>query len=249
MPFTFSHPAAIFPFLKLPKKWRSMTGLVVGSMVPDFEKFLRMSEHDPYSHTWKSLFYFNLPLGLLLAFVFHGLVRDALLQHLPRFLRLRFSRYVGFDWVGYFKRNHLVVALSVLVGAASHLAWDSFTHDGGWGVRLFPGLKQEVLSGLFSMKCYALLQKITSMAGGLAMVWFILLLPKGIEKTPPPKSTRFWGTVAAVALAVMAVRSQVGTGVEIDSLYNLSIVGISAGLTSLVLSPVLLRFWNNVQQP
>ncbi|MGV3540182.1 MAG: DUF4184 family protein [Rufibacter sp.] len=243
MPFTFSHPAAIFAFLKLPQKWRSMTGLIIGSMAPDFEKFLRMSEHDPYSHTWKSLFYFNLPLGLLLAFIFHGLVRDALIQNLPRFLRLRFTRYVGFNWVAYFKRNYAVVLLSILVGAASHLAWDSFTHDYGLGVRLFPVLKQEVLSGPFSMKLYALLQKITSVAGGLAMVLFILLLPKGVEKTTLKNILPYWVMVAIVALAVIAVRSQVGA--EMDSLYNLSIVGISAGLTSLVLSPVLLNFRNN----
>ena len=41
MPFTFSHPAAVLPLRLLPRHWFSLTGLVIGSMVPDFEYFLR----------------------------------------------------------------------------------------------------------------------------------------------------------------------------------------------------------------
>jgi hypothetical protein len=51
MPFTFSHPAIILPLAYLPKKWYSMTGLVIGSLVPDFEYFLRMSMAGYHSHT------------------------------------------------------------------------------------------------------------------------------------------------------------------------------------------------------
>ncbi|SEF46838.1 protein of unknown function [Flavobacterium urumqiense] len=40
MPFTFSHPAIILPFLK--NKKLSATALIIGSMSPDFEYFFRM---------------------------------------------------------------------------------------------------------------------------------------------------------------------------------------------------------------
>ncbi|WP_113654854.1 DUF4184 family protein, partial [Pedobacter namyangjuensis] len=30
MPFTFSHPAIVLPLTYLPKKWFSLTGLVIG---------------------------------------------------------------------------------------------------------------------------------------------------------------------------------------------------------------------------
>lgn len=42
MSFTFSHPAIVSPLNYFPNKWFSLTGLVIGSLTPDFEYFLRM---------------------------------------------------------------------------------------------------------------------------------------------------------------------------------------------------------------
>ncbi|WP_240482010.1 DUF4184 family protein [Flavobacterium psychrophilum] len=39
MPFTFSHPAIILPLRYLPRQWFSLTGLIIGSLTPDFEYF------------------------------------------------------------------------------------------------------------------------------------------------------------------------------------------------------------------
>jgi hypothetical protein len=51
MPFTASHPAIILPLIYLPGKWISLTGLVIGSMTPDFEYFERMSVQSDYSYS------------------------------------------------------------------------------------------------------------------------------------------------------------------------------------------------------
>jgi hypothetical protein len=91
MPFTFSHPAIVLPFAFLPRKWFSLTGLVIGSLIPDFEYFLRMRIKSNYSHTIDGLFWFDLPLGIILGYIFHYLVRDSLLNNLPIFLKSRFS--------------------------------------------------------------------------------------------------------------------------------------------------------------
>ena len=84
MPFTFSHPAIILPFRYLPVKWFSFTGLVIGSLTPDFEYFIRMKVQSIYSHTLLGIFWFDLPLAILLAFLFHSLVRDTLFFNLPK---------------------------------------------------------------------------------------------------------------------------------------------------------------------
>ena len=68
MPFTLAHPAIVLP-LAAKKLRMSATGLVIGSMVPDFEYFIRMRTESKYSHTLAGLFWFDLPLGLLLCFV------------------------------------------------------------------------------------------------------------------------------------------------------------------------------------
>ncbi|WP_220463965.1 DUF4184 family protein [Adhaeribacter radiodurans] len=43
MPFTFSHPAIVLPLTLLLRKWYSLTGLVIGSLTPDFEYFYQFS--------------------------------------------------------------------------------------------------------------------------------------------------------------------------------------------------------------
>ena len=50
MPFTFAHPAIVLPFYKKPKFF-SMTTLIIGSMSPDFEYFLRVKIKSDMSHT------------------------------------------------------------------------------------------------------------------------------------------------------------------------------------------------------
>src|SRR6185295_15030806 len=130
MPFTFSHPAAVLPLAYLPKRFVSMTGLVIGSMAPDFEYFLRMTGNSYYSHTWIGLFWFDLPLTIILAFIFHLVVRDRLVNNLPVFLAKRLLIFTNFNWIKHFKENFLIVIASIIVGIVSHILWDKFTHEG-----------------------------------------------------------------------------------------------------------------------
>jgi hypothetical protein len=44
MPFTFAHTALIIPlcYIRRRYRWISATGLITGSVAPDFEKFFRL---------------------------------------------------------------------------------------------------------------------------------------------------------------------------------------------------------------
>ncbi len=142
MPFTFSHPALVLPLSFLPRHWFSMTGLIIGSLTPDFEYFLRMKIQSDYSHTLSGLFWFDLPLGILLTFIFHNIVRNSLFDNLPSTLYTRFASFKKFDWNYYFTRNWFVVIISIIIGAASHIFWDSFTHFDGYFVQTIPDLSK-----------------------------------------------------------------------------------------------------------
>src|SRR5689334_14638663 len=109
MPFTFSHPAVVFPFNKLGKRWTSLTGLVMGSLVPDFEYFIRMEFKKVYTHSWKGLFLYDLLLSLLLVFIFHNIVRNTLIDNLPPWFQRRLYRYKDFNWNQRFKKAWPVV--------------------------------------------------------------------------------------------------------------------------------------------
>ncbi|MDN3635772.1 DUF4184 family protein [Neolewinella lacunae] len=132
MPFTFAHPAVVLPFAYLPKRWCSMTGLIIGSLTPDFEYFIKMRIESNFSHTLAGMFWFDLPMGILLSFIFHHFVRNALFENLPMILRDRLVAFTSFSWNAYFLQHWWVVLVSILIGAASHILWDGFTHHNGF---------------------------------------------------------------------------------------------------------------------
>ncbi|MCC9167710.1 DUF4184 family protein [Pontibacter harenae] len=242
MPFTFSHPAIVLPFKYFPERWRSMTGLIVGSMAPDFEKFIRMSTYDAYSHTWKSIFYFNLPIGLLLAFLFHVFVRDELIDHLPLFLQRRLIQFKGLNWVGYFRKNYGIVILSILIGTVSHIGWDAFTHIDGRFVRLFPILEKELVFKSFKMEMFNFLQNGSSLVGLLVIFIAFFMLPA--LPVPKPKTSQFrklsyWVVFLLIAFSVLVLRYKLGD--SLNYVVSLIIVSISASLISLVITSMLFR--------
>src|SRR5688572_23357716 len=116
MPFTLAHPAIVLPLSSLPKRWVSMTGLIIGSMSPDFEYFLRMKIKSNYSHTLAGMFWFDIPITILLAFIFHLIIRDQFIENSPRFLFNRLSGFMDFDWPKHFKANFFIVIISCITG-------------------------------------------------------------------------------------------------------------------------------------
>src|SRR5882672_9320620 len=119
MPFTFSHPALILPLTRGSHKWVSVTGLVVGSMTPDFEYFIRMGMQGDIGHTLPGLFWLDVPLGLAASFLFHDVIRNRLYGNLPKFVRLRVFGYKTFNWNAYFIEHWQAVLPSILIGAVS----------------------------------------------------------------------------------------------------------------------------------
>jgi hypothetical protein len=215
-----------------------LTGLVIGSLTPDFEYFLRMRIKSNYSHTIDGLFWFDIPLGLLLAFIFHNIVRDSLFDNLPTILKSRFSEFRQFDWNGYFKRSWFVVTISILIGAASHILWDSFTHDHGYFVQTIPALQNSInfLGG--QIPILKILQHSSTLLGGLVIVFAIYKLPT--DKTEKENiNLKYWTIFAGLTLTLIAIRFL--SGLELKQFGNVIVTVISAGLISLILTPWLTR--------
>lgn len=207
MPFTFAHVAAVLPLLRRRKARWSATGLVLGSIAPDFEKFLRLSAHNGHSHSWLSLFYFSCPVAVGLAFLFHGVVRRPLLAHLPHWLRQRLARYTSFDWPRYFRQHYGRVLGSVLVGALTHLGWDSFTHRGGALVAWWPFLRTPCHIGSYWGPVYVMVNLLSSVGGvGLVLVALWRLPVAAAPAVPGRAQLRYWGLVALVGLGLLAAR-------------------------------------------
>lgn len=239
MPFTFSHPAIILPFTFLPKKWFSLTGLIIGSLVPDFEYFLRMKIKSEYSHTLQGVFWFDLPLAILLAFCFHLVVKNQLIHNLPSFLRSRFLRCLDFKWNQYFKEKWLIVILSILIGIFSHLLWDSFTHDTGFFVESIPFLSKSVFILGVDVPILKILQHASTLIGGILILAFIYKLP-WFEVENTKVNSNYWIIFALIASAVFILRFYYG--LNLKQYGNILVSLISACLFSLIMTSCLFNF-------
>lgn len=236
MPFTFSHPAIVLPLTFLPRKWFSLTGLVVGALTPDFEYFLRMRIQSNHSHTIGGLIWFDLPLGLLITFIFHNVVRNSLFDNLPTILKSRLSIFGQFDWSDHFKRNWHIVTISLLIGSASHIFWDSFTHEHGYFVETIPYLKNTIDLFGRQIPSYKILQHSSTLLGGLVIVIALSKLPQD-KNISGQFNLKYWGILTGLTLTIIAIRLL--SGLDYKLYGHLIVTSISAGLISLTLTPMI----------
>jgi hypothetical protein len=238
MPFTFSHPAIVLPLKFLPSRWISLTGLVIGSITPDFEYFLRMKIRSDYSHTIDGIFWFDLPLGIVLAFLFHHIVRNNLFDNLPTFLKFRFSAFKQFNWNKHFKTNWLVVIISIIIGAGSHLFWDSFTHEHGYFVETIPTLRESINVLGKQIPTLKILQHSSSILGGLAIAFVIYSLPTNKTENDDV-SWKYWSIFAGLTLIIFFLR--IVNGLSFEQYGSIIVSAISAGLISLTITSWLVK--------
>lgn len=238
MPFTFSHPALVLPLSYFSKRWFSLTGLVIGSLTPDFEYFLRMRIKSIYSHTWSGVFWFDLPFGLLLAYLFHNLVRNSLFEHLPRFLKSRLYSFQTFNWNVYFLKNWFIVIVSIIIGAGSHILWDSFTHERGYFVEIIPLLSQRLNYFGIEVPIFKIVQHTSTFIGGLIIAYTIFQLP--INTINKAKSNyKYWTILFTLTLLITLIR--IMNRQQWKEIGNCIVTFIAAGLISLVITPLLIR--------
>lgn len=232
MPFTFSHPALILPFRYLPRSWFSFTGLITGSMVPDLEYIIHGTR--TFSHTYEGILWFDLPLALFVAFIFHNILRDKLIPRLPAFMYSRFTRFEGLNWNLYFKKNKGIVIFSIISGAVTHLFWDGFTNASGYFVIKFPVLQETVYVAGTPMPLYILVWNLSSIAGILMLLIAIYLLPKEY-KSGKYSIIRFWIIFIVVAVLLSCLLLIKLEYADIDAV---SMIFLRAGLLSLLLIAV-----------
>jgi hypothetical protein len=201
MPFTFSHPALILPFVKLEKGWVSFTGLVIGSIVPDFEYFMRMDTKSSHGHTLGGCFYFDLPLGILLCFVFHNLVRNSLIKNISIGLQQRFIKFTYFNWNVFFLKNWNLVFLSILIGIGSHFLLDSFTNGKGFFVELIPFLKRQFVYNGQPLIFSQILYYVISVSGLIMIAFAVWQMPIHRRFRPTKPSALYWTIIALTTIA------------------------------------------------
>ena len=144
MPFTPTHVAAVLPALPWLRRFgpaaAPTSALVIGSMIPDTAVFLPRFFDYGRAHSGPGLLTVDLPLGLAAFLTWEFLLKASLADLAPVAVRCRLA--VGRGPARLSPRTLLTAAAFVLIGAVTHVLWDSFTHAGRWGVRTVPVLQE-----------------------------------------------------------------------------------------------------------
>jgi hypothetical protein len=169
MPGTLSHPAAVLPFRRFCPQHLDFPALVIGSMTPDFGYYIHRFDVASFAHTVAGSFVVCLPSGIFLLLIFY-LVRKPVCFILPmphREALLPLCSAV--PRLGL--RRLAMILLSLLLGAWSHILWDSFTHQTGWFVQRISWLHEPLLTvGSTPFRGHYLLQQFSTIAGAAILL-------------------------------------------------------------------------------
>ncbi len=214
MPFTPAHAAASLPFRR---STLVPSALIVGTLAPDFEYFLRMAPGGGFGHTFAGAFLLSLPLALAVLWIFHALIKAPLVQLFPDAIRLRLGPQMGpFRFGG--PARFMLIVVSALTGIATHIAWDAFTHSYTWPYRHFHLLLERLPAPMLgSVALVKVLQHVSSVVGLIllalwVMRWYRNTEPLGgASRSPLPPSRRWWvsGSIAGVAMFGGVLRAAV----------------------------------------
>jgi Domain of unknown function (DUF4184) len=197
MPFTLAHPAAITPFKRFCPRYLSFPALIAGSVSPDLSYFSGRLDLGPFAHHPLKGFLFGVPAGLFILAVFY-LFRSPALKILPARYQEIFQplllRPIGAP---------IVILASLFIGVATHIVWDSFTHNHSLLVQYVPFLRIPILAmGYTTVRLVHLLSYLCSFLG---VFWLCLLYSKWRATEPPRVQWRNSLFVAALVFPISAI--------------------------------------------
>jgi hypothetical protein len=184
MPFTPAHPAIVVPLARWRRRSFVLSALVVGSMSPDFEYFVRMRPVRTIGHDLIGIPLLCVPSGWLVLMIFEYVMKGPMIELFPGPHRRRLLPYRSPIPMALWP----LILLSLAIGAFSHIAWDSFTHENGWVVLRVPLPATTVLSihGQ-QLKTFKLLQYGSTSIGLMLLAsWYWGWFHRNRESVEPP---------------------------------------------------------------
>lgn len=221
-----------------------MSALVIGSFAPDFPYFMFITPNGFIGHTLPGIFVFDLPLSLIVFWLFHAYVKQPLFMFLPSGVRRRLRpRKTGYSlWP---PARLALIVISIVIGSATHILWDSFTHNFYWPYQhwsLFRQAVQVPFVGELGME--KVLQYSSSVFGIVVLVvwaWFWYRsakparMPIEVPYTPPQIRV-ITLVVPAVALCGGILRAYLDLGTPDLDIRSLMYFSVKLGVTATTLS-------------
>lgn len=209
MPFTAAHVAAVLPLVR--RRPLVPAALVVGSMAPDLPYFLPLDLARWQTHRLSWAFTVTAAIGMVFWLVWERVLAAPAADCAPRWVRFRLPD-VSASGPSLTPGRLLAGYASIVIGSLTHLAWDTFTHEGAHGVGLLPALEREI--GV--LPAYKWLQIASGGIGVLAVGWWCW---RWLRAAEPRVRRTVWGSRERVAawFAVVCVPVVVGTLVTVHT--------------------------------
>ena len=149
-----------------------MSALVMGCFVPDFPYLISLAPRMYYGHTFPGMFLLDIPLAFVALWLFHAFIKQPMLMFLPGGFRRRLRTSVD-SFAFWPTERFSLIFLSILIGTATHLIWDSFTHRTSWIYANWAFLRIKVeLPILDGMQMYKVLEYVSSVFGlAVVAIW------------------------------------------------------------------------------
>ncbi len=188
MPLFPAHPAVVLP---LQRVGLPLSALVVGAIAPDAPVYLPVGVSYWTTHSGGGLA-IDVVIGLAVLWLWFALLRDAVVDLTPP-LRTRLPARARLG-----ARAWLLAPLGLAIGSATHVLWDSCTHDWGFVVQDFAFLREEY----GPMTGYRWLQHASTAVGAVVVATYGVLRLRGLAVVHRPPALRrpsLWLTLIPVA--------------------------------------------------
>ena len=221
MPFTPTHVLGVLPLhfaiRKLP-----LASLAIGSMIPDFTMFYPIASYG-YSHSLIGLVGYCLPMGMVVYYLWEEFGKVLAIDLSPLWIRYRIARYRN-TRAKYDFREIGINAIAIVIGSLTHTAWDAFTHQGEWGLKLIPLLERNVEIANIVIPAYKLFQYGSTFIGLPLLAILCFLYLKNIQPCIEGNFDRLkksWLTAIVVGFAVMLSAIALSNYDRLDSFKNI----------------------------
>ena len=111
-----------------------MSALLAGCFAPDFAYFIFVKPYGLFAHSLEGMFLIDLPVSLVALWLFHAFVKQPSALLLPKGFRARLKQ-AGSSFSFWPPARLALIVISILIGTATHILWDSFTHPFYWPYR------------------------------------------------------------------------------------------------------------------